>query len=87
MPPLGLFAVELNDEARHGRGGDVPGPGGGEVRQEQLVWGQVDEEVVQIVDGLGDGGDPGGLKGELPQRPLPEADRVVDGLQSLKDRS
>jgi hypothetical protein len=33
--------------------------------------GRVDEEVVQIVDGLGDGGDPGGLKGELPQRPLP----------------
>ena len=81
------MAAELDQRPGHGHGVDVPGPGGGEVGQEQFVGGQVDEEVVQIGDGLGDGGDPGGLKGERPQLRLREVDRIVDGLHSLKDRS
>jgi len=67
---------------RDDEGIDASRPGGAVVRQDALLERHVDEQVLEIVGGLGQGGDLGGQNGEFAKPGELELRRVEDADHS-----
>ena len=73
-----VYDAERDDERM-----ELPRPRSTEVRQDPLFGWQIDEQVLHVEGGLGDGGDPGGHDGEFAKPRVRELRRVVECGSSL----